>query len=156
MKKHKRQASAPAKGRVDRAAADAEIHARMAADWNAGFMERLRKLCMAYPEATEVEQFGRPWWKAGDKSFCIYGGEAEKIDGVWRGHDGASFNVTPKDQARLIQDPRFKRTPYMGQHGWTTMCWTGEPDWTEVAELLDLAYHKIANKRQLKALHGEL
>ncbi len=158
MKKRKPKAAPAAKPRDDRAAADAEVHARMAADWNPQWMERLRKLCLSYPEAMEVEQFGRPWWKAGDKSFCIYGGEAEKIDGVWRGRDGASFNVTLKDQSRLLQDPRFTRMAYLGQHGWVTMSWLGErePDWDEVAELLDIAYHKVANQRQLKALHGEL
>ncbi len=156
MKKRKTKESKAARPSSDRAAIDAEIHARMAADWNSRFVERLRELCMSYPEATEVEQFGRPWWKAGDKSFCIYGGEAEKTDGVWRGRDGASFNLTPKDQSRLLQDTCFRRMPYLGQHGWTTMCWQGEPDWDEVAELLDLAYHKVANQRQLKALHGRL
>ncbi len=107
---------------------------------------RLRKLCMGYPEALEAEQFGRPWWKAGKKPFCIYGGEG--------GGSGASFNLSLTEQATLTQDPRFTRTRYLGQHGWTTMDFKGRIEWALVQELIDVAYRRVALKRMLKALDG--
>jgi predicted DNA-binding protein (MmcQ/YjbR family) len=107
---------------------------------------RFRAIALAYPEAVEVEQFGEPWFKAGKKPFCTYGAEG--------GADGASFNVSRMDQAELLKDPRFERTRYIGQHGWTTMRFAGPVAWDEVKELVDIAYRRVANKRMLAALDG--
>ena len=105
---------------------------------------RLRKLCMGYPEALEAEQFGRPWWKAGKKPFCIYGGEG--------GGSGASFNLSLLDQSLLLGDPRFYKTGYIGRHGWTSMRFSGKIEWEHVEELVDMAFRRVALNRMLKAL----
>jgi predicted DNA-binding protein (MmcQ/YjbR family) len=107
-------------------------------------LARLRKICLAYPEAVEVEQFGEPWFKAGKKAFCVYGADDF--------HDGAAFNVSVMDQAELVKEPRFTRTAYVGQHGWTTMSFEGGADWETVEELVGIAYRRVANKRMLKEL----
>ena len=105
---------------------------------------RLRKICLRYPEVAEVEQFGGPWWKAGKKSFCVYGAD--------EGRSGAAFNLSLAEQAILIGDPRFTPTRYMGQHGWTTMVFEGAVDWEQVEDLVDVAYRDVALKRMLRAL----
>ena len=110
-------------------------------------LARLRKTCLAYPEAVEVEQFGSPWWKAGKKSFCIYGSSD--------GHVGASFNVSPEEQSLLLEDPRFYRTGHIGQHGWTSMRFDERIDWPLVEELVEVAYRRVALKRMLKALDSD-
>jgi predicted DNA-binding protein (MmcQ/YjbR family) len=112
--------------------------------YDPALMARFRRLALAYPEAVEVEQFGEPWFKAGKKPFCTYGAE--------HGKDGAAFNVSRMDQAELVKDPRFERTHYIGQHGWTTMRFAGAVDWDEVKELMDIAYRRVANQRMLRAL----
>jgi hypothetical protein len=143
----------PAKATKPRSpGSDAEAHARRAADWDPKLVARLRKLCLAYPEVVEVEQFGGPWFKAGKKAFCAYGAESEKVDGAWRGRDGASFSVSLMDQSELVKDPRFGRTHYIGHHGWTTMRFEGAVDWDEVVELVDIAYRRAANRRMLSRL----
>ncbi len=109
-------------------------------------VERLRRLCLRYPEAVEVEQFGGPWWKAGKKSICIYGADA--------GRSGAAFNLSIMDQTLLAEDPRFSPTRHLGQHGWTTVVFNGAVDWEEVEELIDAAYRRVALKRMLRALDG--
>jgi predicted DNA-binding protein (MmcQ/YjbR family) len=124
----------------------AQLRAEKRAVWDPGRLERVRRICMAYPEAVEVEQFGEPWWKAGKKPFCSYGAEGLR--------DGAAFNVSLMDQAELIKDPRFERTRYLGQHGWTTMAFGKKVDWGQVEELVDIAYRRVANKRMLAALDG--
>ncbi len=101
---------------------------------------------MGYPEVVETEQFGTPWWKAGKKSFCIYGTD--------EGGSAISLNLTPEDQAVLIEDPRFSKSRYIGQHGWVSMRLTGRIDWGLVEDLVDSAYRKVALKRMLKALDG--
>ncbi|MCA1811093.1 MAG: MmcQ/YjbR family DNA-binding protein, partial [Halobacteriales archaeon] len=107
-------------------------------------MAKFRAIALAYPEAVEVEQFGEPWFKAGKKPFCTYGAEG--------GADGASFNVSLMDQAELLKDPRFERTHYIGQHGWTTMRFDGPVAWDEVRDLVGIAYRRVANKRMLARL----
>ena len=111
---------------------------------NRAHLDRIRKICLGYPEVVEVVQFGSPWWKAGKKSFCIYGSS----DGV----SGASFNLPVEQQAVLVQDERFYVSHYIGRHGWTSMAMTGRVDWTLVRELIDTAYRKVALKRMLKTL----
>jgi hypothetical protein len=111
---------------------------------NQAHLERLRKICMAYPEVVEVTQFGSPWWKAGKKSFCIYGAP--------EGRSGACFNLSKDHQAFLIEDPLFEKAHYIGQHGWTTLEFRGRVDWHMVEELVDSAYRRVALKQMLKAL----
>ena len=108
--------------------------------------ERLRKICMAYPEVVEAIQFGSPWWKAGKRSFCIYGTED--------GRSAVSFNLHRDDQAALVEDPRFEKSHYIGQHGWTSMALAGRIDWGEIEDLVESAYRKVALKRMLKVLDG--
>ncbi len=107
-------------------------------------MTRLRKLCLSYPEAVEAEQFGGPWWKAGKKSFCVYGADY--------GRSGAAFNLSLDQQADLVTDARFAPTRHMGHHGWTSMVFERSVDWALVEELIDSAYHRVALKRMLKTL----
>lgn len=121
-----------------------QLHATKKKVWDAKKIERLRKICMSYPEAVEVEQFGEPWWKAGKKAFCSYGAEGMQ--------EGAAFNVTLLDQQQLCKDSRFAPTHYVGQHGWTTLTFGKAVDWKEIEELVDVAYRKVANRRQLAAL----
>lgn len=127
-------------------------HAFKRRDWDKRWMRRFAGLCGTFPEVEETEQFGGPWYKVGGKSFACYGAESEKAGTGHRGVDGAAFNVTLMDQAALLQDPRFTRTHYIGQHGWVTMRWDGEPDWDEVRDLLESAYRKAARKRHLALL----
>jgi len=115
--------------------------------WDAKRIAKVRRCCMALPEAVEVEQFGEPWWKAGKKAFCSYGAEDLR--------EGVAFNLTLLDQQQLCKDPRFAPTRYIGQHGWTTLTFGATaPDWDEVEELVGLAYRKVANKRQLALLEA--
>jgi predicted DNA-binding protein (MmcQ/YjbR family) len=130
-----------------------EEHAFKRRDWDKRWLARFRGLCLAFPGAEEAEQFGGPWFKVGGKSFACYGAESEKVGpDEYRGVDGAAFNVTLLEQAALLEDPRFTRTHYVGQHGWTTMRWDAEPGWDEVRELLESAYRKVAGKRHLALL----
>jgi predicted DNA-binding protein (MmcQ/YjbR family) len=125
-------------------AAAQELHSTKKMVWDAHRIDRVRRICMAYPEAVEVEQFGEPWWKAGKKAFCSYGAEGMQ--------EGMAFNLTLLDQQQLCKDPRFAPTHYIGQHGWTTLTFGKKVDWDEVEELVDIAYRKVANKRMLAAL----
>lgn len=146
----KRAGKRPAKP-ASRAESDREVHDRLQRERDPRVLAKVRKLCLAYPESSEVQQFGAPWFKAGKRPFVVYG-TSEKVDGVWRGRDGASFAMSRMDQSALCEDPRFKPTPYMHQHGWVTLSFAGGVDWGEVTDLVDSAYRHVANQRMLKAL----
>ncbi len=111
-------------------------------------LERVRAMCLAYPESHEVEQFGHPWFKAGKRPFVVFG------------HQQADLQIafaTPKaDQGALIEmaPALFFPTPYMHQHGWTSMRLLAKPDWQTIAQLTETAYRNVALKRMLKALDG--
>jgi predicted DNA-binding protein (MmcQ/YjbR family) len=122
------------------------LNAQKMAIHDPGRIERLRKICKAYPGVVEVQQFGEPWWKVGKKSFCSYGAEG--------GKDGAAFNVSLMDQSELVKDPRFERTHYIGQHGWTTLTFGRDVDWAEVKELVDIAYRRVAGKKLIAELES--
>ncbi len=128
------------------------VHERVAFEGEASrHLEAVRARCLAYPEALEVEQFGYPWFKAGKRPFAIFG--LVNPDDASVG--ALSFAASRDDQDALCHlDPRFRPTPYMHQHGWTTLELTGTVDWGLIDELLESAYRRVALKRMLTTLDG--
>ena len=109
-------------------------------------LDDLRRICLELPEATEVEAWGRPTFRAGKKMFAMF-----------VHHDGHGFAVAFKPDAAerpaLVLDPRFYVPPYLGPSGWLALDLTvAAADWTEVTELLDASYRQVALKRMLKDL----
>lgn len=111
---------------------------------NQDIVAQLRERCLAFPESLEVEQFGHPWFKAGKRPFCIAGQDGKNLT--------ISFSTSKMDQDALCQMPGFRPTPYMHQHGWTTLDVEGEPDWGMIEQLLDTSYRNVALKRMLSQL----
>ena len=109
------------------------------------FLTELREVCLAFPEATEVEAWGRPTFRAG-KIFALFSGSETRPFGV-------IFKPDDDERPALLEDPRFYSPPYYGPSGWLTLDFEAAPvDWQEVAELVETSYRHIALKRQLKAL----
>lgn len=106
-------------------------------------LEKIRKICRTYPETTEVEQFGHPWFKAGKRPFCIVGCRPTLT---------IAFAADKMDQGDICQMEHFRPTPYMHQHGWVTYDVPDEVDWDLVGELLESGYRKVALARMIKKL----
>ena len=108
-------------------------------------LHALRPLALGFPEAVEVETFGRPTFRAG-KIFAQYG-ITERFPRV------LVVKPDPDEREALVRDPRVVVPPYYGPFGWLALDLAAQPvDWTEVAELLDASYRQIALKRMLRAL----
>ena len=110
------------------------------------FLKDVRRVALSFPEAAEVEAWGRPTFRAGTKMFATF-----------VHHDGHGFGVTfkpdPGERPALVDDERFYVPPYLGPSGWLALDLTvAKPDWAEVAELLESSYRQVALKRMLKAL----
>jgi len=112
------------------------------------YLTELRQVCLALPEAVEIEAWGRPTFRAGAKG---------KMFAIFEGNDDHPFAVVFKPEAderpALLGDARFYVPPYHGPYGWLGLDLTAEKvAWDEVAELVETSYRQVALKRLLKAL----
>lgn len=120
-------------------------HPRMYSDVDP-YLTELRRICLALPECSEVEAWGRPTFRAGKKIFAVFtGSEEERYTVV--------FKPDVDERPALVGDDRFHVPPYFGPGGWLGLDFTAAPvDWDEVAELVETSYRQVAIKRMLKAL----
>lgn len=107
-------------------------------------LERVRSICLALPEAAEVEAWGHPTFRAGNKMFAAFGVGPE---GVTLG-----LSVGHARQEELLDDDRFFPTPYAARLCWVSLRLDGKINWDEIAGLLREAYRRVALKRMLQAL----
>ena len=109
-------------------------------------LTRLRKLCLALPEAHEQEAWGAPTFRVRNKMFAMFAAEGNHHHD---GRPGVWIKASPENQAIMLQaDPvRFFKPPYMGPSGWIGVFLDGSPDWEEVGGLLRDAYCRTAPKR---------
>ncbi len=128
---------------VERAKPAAKTKAPAAAETAIGkatatnHLERLRVICLAYPESAEVVAWGHPTFRVRDKIFAS------------TGFDGTTLGVkaTHEQQADLVSsDPRFQIADYVGKHGWVTMSLAGKVDFRFVEALIAESYRLVAPK----------
>ncbi len=119
----------------------------------ASLADRLRAICLAFPEVTERPSHGAPtWFVRGKKSFVT----------LWAdGHHDHQFPhlwcaAPPGAQPALVaaEPARFFRPPYVGGRGWIGVRLDRDIDWTEIAEICQDAYRVIAPARLVARLDG--
>ena len=112
-------------------------------------VRRLRKICLALPEATEKIAWGEPTWRVRGKLFA-------QLDDHHHGAEHlAVWLPAPlgEQEAMIFTDPeRFFRPPYVGPRGWVGVRIDRRPNWTQVASLVQQAYRQVAPPRLLAAL----
>jgi hypothetical protein len=115
---------------------------------------RLRKLCLALPEAHEVEAWGEPTFRVRNKMFAMYA-SADSHHG--RGRNAVWIKAAPTDQARMVRAAPgcFFVPPYVGPSGWVGVWLDGVIEWDDVAEFLQDGYRLVAPKRLLDLLDAE-
>ena len=109
------------------------------------YLKDLRRVCLALPEAVEIEAWGRPTFRAGEKGkiFAFFIGGSQPY--------GVIFTPDPAEAPALRADDRFFVAKYHPKH--LALDFTkAEVDWTEVAELLETSYRQVATKRLIKIL----
>lgn len=110
--------------------------------------KKIASITRSLPEVVESRDgFGHTVFKVGKKSIAILGEDNGPVH--------VSINVDRATQAFLIRQGGFERTPYIGQHGWTSHEVTRATDWEHIAELLTEAYRRVAPKRLVKLLDGD-
>ena len=109
-------------------------------------LPRLRKLCLALPEAHEVEAWGAPTFRVRNKLFAMY---AEHGNNHTDGRASVWIKARKENQVLMIraQPHRFFKPPYVGPSGWVGVYLDKSPDWDEVAALLRDGWKMTAPKR---------
>ena len=104
-------------------------------------LERLRAICLAFPESIEDGGVGNPSFKVRNRIFAMQHGVDERPS-MWckapQGVQGILVSANPE---------RFFVPPYVGHHGWVGVWLDSELDWDEVADLVDESYRMTAPKR---------
>jgi hypothetical protein len=109
---------------------------------------RLRRICLALPEAHEVEAWGEPTFRVRNKIFAMYasiGHHTQDRPAVW-------LKAGPGNQAFLVRaaPDRFFVPPYVGPSGWVGVWLDGDVDWEELAGLARDAWRLTAPKKLVK------
>lgn len=116
------------------------------------YLEQIRKIAFALPDVVETESFGHPWFRAGGvkgKMITVFGAEGD----AW----SVCFKAGKNNMSLFLSDPRFVKTPYIGNHGWVSLKLDAKkPDWEEVAELLRMSYRNNAAPKYVRKLEAGL
>jgi hypothetical protein len=107
-------------------------------------LERLRRICLALPEASERLSHGEPaWFVGGKRSFATYADHHHD--------DRVAFwcAATPEVQQALVSgNPlRYFIPPYVGVRGWVGVVLDPVTDWDSVTDLIEDAYRQVAPRR---------
>jgi len=112
---------------------------------------KLRKLCLALPEAHEVEAWGEPTFRVRNKLFAMF---AAANNHHGDGRPAVWCKAAPGNQELMVRHApeKFFVPPYVGPSGWVGIFLDGDVDWSELAELLTDSYRLIAPKKLVKEL----
>lgn len=114
-------------------------------------LPRLRRLCLALPEAHEVEAWGEPTFRVRNKLFAMYATANNHHGG---GKAAVWCKAAPGNQALMVKaaPSRFFVPPYVGPSGWIGVYLDAGTDWQELEELLRDAFRMTAPRRILALL----
>jgi hypothetical protein len=114
-------------------------------------LARLRRFCLALPEAHEVEAWGEPTFRVKSKLFAMHASadthHGDGREGVWI----KSAHVT-QDMLVRADPKRYFVPPYVGKSGWGGAYIDRGADWEIVGDLLRDAYRLTAPKKLVAQL----
>lgn len=119
-----------------------------------GPLARLRKVCLALPEAHEVEAWGEPTFRVRNKLFAMYAAPHNHHGG---GRPAVWCKAAPGNQALMVraEPERYFVPPYVGPSGWVGVWLDRNPDWSEVKELMTDSYRLVAPKKLAALLKAD-
>ena len=106
---------------------------------------RVRKICLALPDTTEVRAWGAPTFRVFGRVFGMYSDAKSQHD---VGRNAIWLNCDPTSQMYMIADKpdRFFKPKYVGPYGWVGVYLDGRVNWRTVASLVRDAYDLSAAK----------
>jgi hypothetical protein len=110
---------------------------------SADAFERVRRLCMAWPEVTERPSHGEAAWFHRDKKQIATTADHHHDDRV------AVWLASPpgaRDELIEREPERYFVPPYVGTRGWIGAYLDVDVDWERLEELIGNAYHTVAGR----------
>jgi hypothetical protein len=109
-------------------------------------LSRLRRLCLALPDAHEVEAWGEPTFRVRNRLFAMYAAAGNHHG---NGRAAVWCKAAPGNQELMVRaaPDRFFVPPYVGPSGWVGVWLDMRTDWTELAGLLADAWGLVAPKQ---------
>ena len=103
-------------------------------------LARIRRICLALPDATEKIAWGSPTFRVCDRIFVMFVNDHHG-DGrlaIW-------CNADRDAQVAIVDaDPRrFFVPPYVGPRGWIGIRLDRRPNWAVVAALIEGGHRKV-------------
>lgn len=117
-------------------------------------LTRLRDICLAFPQAQEVEAWGEPTFRVKNKMFAMHS-SADTHHGAGRPGIWIASDHTTQDLLVHANPDRYFRPPYVGPSGWVGAWLDGRPPWKEITQLLRDAYRKRAPKSLARLLDDD-
>ena len=105
-----------------------------------GLLERMREICLKLPGSSETVTYGHPGFKVDDRLYAVLE--------TYKGELSICVKVGRDVLDIFEKDPRYYRTPYIGNQGWVSLKVRAAPlDWNEVRELLKGSHLLVRRKR---------
>lgn len=116
-------------------------------------LNKVRKICLALPEAHEVEAWGEPTFRVRNKLFAMYAAPNNHHGG---GRPALWIKSTHVNQDLMIRSDseRFFSPPYVGPSGWVGMYLDKSPDWKVLTSIVADAYRLTAPRKLAAAIEG--
>ena len=108
-------------------------------------LEKLRAMCLTFPETSESSSWGHPNFRADKRTFATF----ERVDE----RPSIAFRLDRDDVERLLRRRQFFSTPY-GRGQWVSVWADKAVDWRLVGDLLQRSYRAVALQRMIAALDG--
>ena len=116
-----------------------------------GTTERIRAICLAFPEATERPSHGSPAFFVRREFVMLWpdGHHEHDFPHLW-----CAAPPGAQEESLATDSWRYFVPPYVGGRGWIGVRLDGEVDWDEVAERCEDAYREVAPARLVALLDG--
>lgn len=123
------------------------------ADSRPDLLEKIRELCLSFPETGEKEAWGGPTFRVKGKMFVMYmdGHHGDGRVALW-------CNADAEDRDGIVAgDPKlFFVPPYVGVKGWLGVRIDRRIAWKRVSAFVEQSYRLSAPKRVLAAFDAEV
>ncbi|HEY7171160.1 MAG TPA: MmcQ/YjbR family DNA-binding protein [Vicinamibacterales bacterium] len=107
---------------------------------------RLRRVCLALPEATETASWGHPNFRAGKRTFCAFE--------LFGGRPSIALRVSAAEAKQLGRRRHFFLTPY-GRGVWVSRWLDVDANPGSLAALIDRSYRQVAPRNLVRLLDSQ-
>lgn len=117
-------------------------------------LPRLRKLCLALPEAHEQVAWGEPTFRVKNKLFAMYASAGTHHG---KGRPAVWIKASPTNQQLMLAaaPDKFFSPPYVGPSGWIGVWLDRRVRWSELPGLLEDGYRMVAPRKLVALLDPE-